>query len=328
VIVRATVRDQYGNLVSNPSLKVEQIDTKTGNVSLGSFVNGTLAIKGTDVTLLGPGNVISLKITANDNTALTKTVNFGVKNVPYDPAQEASYIKAPFVEGSRNLDASLEIGTQDDNTTYVYVQYKSKDGFFVKEIAGKPLSATPTSKLTASDLGIASGTTAIFYTLQYTTLTNTGREFITSSSANIQLDSNNIALIPVTTGSQLKEGNYMVNFYSITAGDSSSTVQAIGSQNVIKVVTPEPDFTFKKITEKATVSGTWAEKLSQFFEFFWNGEKIPYSCITDAEVVVSSSTGSTTVRSVTFSFVNSLYGPFTKKIDLDPNKGSTLIYIQ
>ncbi|MBR4725516.1 MAG: hypothetical protein IK071_07025 [Lachnospiraceae bacterium] len=327
VIIRATVKDQYGNTVSNPSLKAEVIDTKTGTVALGSFTNGTLVIKGTDVSITGTGNVISLKITATDNAALTKTVNFGVKNVAYDPAEEAAYVKAPFVEGSRNLNSSLSIGTQDDDTTYVYVKYTSKDGYFVKEVAGKALSAVPTSKTTASELGIASGTTAIFYTLQYTTFSGTGHEFITTNSSNIQLSTDNIALIPVATGSQLKEGNYMIQFYSITAGDTSSTIQPIGSQTVIKVTCPEPDFKFKKIADTVTVSGSWADKLPKFFEFYWNGELIPASCIIDAEVIESTS-GSTTVRSVTFAFVNSVYGSFTKKVDLDPNQGSTLIYIK
>ena len=327
VVLRATVRDQYGNVIENPSLKVEQIDTKTGTVSLGSFTNGTLAIHGTDVTLSGTGNIISLRVTCNDNPAKTQTVSFGVKDVPYNPADAATYIKAPFVEGSRNLDSSLAMSTQDDETAYVYVKYTSRDGFFVKEEAGTPLTLPPTSKLTPSELGIPSGTTAVFYTLQYTNLSGAGLEFITGTSANIQIDSNNIAFIPVTAGSQLKAGNYRIQFYSITAGDTSSTVTPIGGQTVINVVSPDPDFTFRKIAEKATVSGSWADKLSKFFEFYWNGEKIPSSCIIDANVVESTS-GSTTVRSVTFSFVNSLYGPFVKTMELDLNQGSTLIYIQ
>ncbi|MCR5321890.1 MAG: hypothetical protein K6E85_01195 [Lachnospiraceae bacterium] len=328
IVIRATVKDQYGTAIENPSLKIEQVDTKTGTVALGSFTNGTLVVHGSDVTLSGTGNVITLRITCADNTARTQTVSFGVKDVPYNPADAATYIKAPYVEGSRNLDSSLAIGAQDDDTTYVYVRYTSKDGYFVKEEAGTALSAMPTTKLTAAELGIPAGTTAVFYTLQYTTLSGTGLEFITGSNANIQIDPNNIALIPVATASQLKAGNYRIQFYSITAGTSSSTVTALGSQTVINVVCPEPEFRFEKFNETATVSGTWADKLPKFFKFYWNGEQIPASCIVDADVVESASTGSTTVKSVTFAFVNSLYGPFSKTITLDLTQGSTLIYIK
>ncbi|MBP5330735.1 MAG: hypothetical protein J6Y89_02675, partial [Lachnospiraceae bacterium] len=218
LILVATVKDQYGEVIEDPSLLVEQDErtvTSTGTVAPVSFSSGKAIIKATDVSLTGTGNAIALNITCVDNPSVKTRFDFMAKDVAYSLTEK--YTEKAVVEGSKSIDTMLTLNTQENESTFVYLE-SSKDGFFVKEETGKLLTAAPTIKLTATDLGVASGVTVLCFTIR------NGSKYISSSSSNIQIGSDNIEFIPITTGSKLPAGTYTIDFYQIKAGDSSSTI--------------------------------------------------------------------------------------------------------
>ncbi|MCR5332336.1 MAG: hypothetical protein K6E62_14310, partial [Lachnospiraceae bacterium] len=322
IIIAATVKDQYGDVIENPSLLIEQkaaTVSATGTVALGSFVDGKLVINGSSVNLVNAnGGVIVLTVTSADNTSLKQDISFGVRDVPYFSTE--TYNRTVEVEGSRLIDTKLSISDQDSESTFVYIKY-SKDEFFVKEETGKLLTQAPNPSWKASDLGLTPGTSGLFFTIW------NGTSFISGSTSHIIIDSNNIEFKPITLGSKLPKGTYVVTYYSISATDSSSIPTPIGSVN-ITVEDREPVFEYRMIADTATVTGTWGDKLSKFYEFTWDGEVIPSTAIINADTTVSATSGKTVVYSVTFQFINALYGPVTVTKELNHGNGDNLIMIK
>ncbi len=159
-----------------------------------------------------------------------------------------------------------------------------------------------------SELGIVKDTPTLCYTVRkYNTL-------LTTSTYNITLAPDAMTFKPVAPGSLLEEGNYFINFYLITAGDSSATISSVGQVQTVKVTNAMKDgakFSYRMIKQEAAVSGTLPKDiLPSFFEFYWNGKKIDAGCISGWDKVDSSS-GKTYVRSVTFDIPNTVYGSYT-----------------
>ena len=315
IIFKATVKDQYGDTIPNPTLYITQNQasiTSVGTVNFGAFEKGKLVVKNTDVTITTTNSnqqVISATVTAGtENNAPSAAINFRVKNVPFSDTE--NYNKQVVNEGSLMLDRTVQLGDQEDDETFIYVAYM-KDGFYVKEYAGRLFETTPTNTLTASALGVDPGTKVLGYTIRYVTGNTNG--FYTASTvptANIGLGEYNISFRAVGEGSQLAKGSYTVDFWEVTANASNSVPVRIGTKQI--TVTESSPFEAKMIAQMATASGSWADILPNFFEFTWNGEKIPASAITGADVITSGTgSGQTYIKTVTFTFDNSVYGSYT-----------------
>ena len=304
--ITAVVKDQYGDVMKDvtPTITQKQatIDA-TGSVAFGAFYDGQLTVYGTDV-YLNPDSagIISATVKYGD---LSQDIRFTVKDSAYDTTKFSSYVKKLVVEGDTVIDASLTIGTQTYDSTWVYANIYDSEGYILSEEMGTLLTAKPTVKLTAADLGVAEGSTGLYYTI------TCGDKFIGSgSTACINADSYNIEFCPVRYGERLADGTYVINLYSITAGSDHSAVTPI-SQQTIKVISNDPVISFTRIADTATVSGSIKDKLLAFFNFYADGVKLEASDITDADAtLVSGLNGQVAFSNVKLSLCNSTYGTF------------------
>ena len=310
------VKDQYQQVIENPDIVITQLAatiSNTGTVNpsaISSVAGGSFTIVGTDVTITGKGDTIVLEIACKD-TNLKKNVSIKVKDNPYSSSEKYSIV--PTAEGPTVLDTAVTISAQKDVTLNIYAAYK-KDNYMVKEEAGTMLDSRPVATLKASDLGIAAGTTALFYTISYTAK-NTSAVYLKKASlpSNIAITPDIIEVKPITTGSLLPVGSYVVEFFEITAKDDGCTPNSRGRINF--TVVDNNEFEYNMIANSAEASGTIGDILSKFYTFTWNGEKVEYSYITDWDKLESTSKN-TLVKSITITFVNNLYGVYSTKQEL------------
>lgn len=319
--ITATIKDQYNQVMNNQPITIEQKEatvTATGYVAFGSFINDKLYVYGTDVSLASkPQDVIIATVKSGK---LEQTIRFTVKDIAYDSANLAEKLskgeyKAELVmEGGSIIDTTLDMGVQNFDSNFVYMVITGNGGYALTEGMGTLVTAKPTAKLKASDLGMVPGSSDFFYTI-----TRNG-EYIGSDPC-IYADSNNIEFIPVTLGAKLKEGSYVVALYRITAESDHSVISQV-AQKSFTVVDNEPEITFKRIADKVGVaaSAPAKEKLLKFFEFYIDGVKIKDSDIVNATAnFINAANGSVGIADAKLFFSNSAYGDFAITV---PGSGS------
>lgn len=320
--VTAVVKDQYGDVIANPTLTITQSDstkTATGIANFGAFYNSKLVINGTDI-VMNPSPIADAIVATVKCGELSQTITFKVENVTFKESSLASYTIIPVVEGQAIIDASLVMGTQEVDSSYLYADIK-QGSYSVSEQAGKPLSAAPTGALKASDLHCGVGETKLYCTLTFQNST-TPLTYITTSTNNIIFGSDNIEFKPVVYGSKLPAGTYTYTVYVIEAGATNSKINTRGSKS-IKVVENESAITFTQLKD-STTNGSINALIAECFEFFFDGEKILPAYIASVDTMNYTNGGQAgiLIKSVTFALPNTLYGTFAKTVEV--NKSITL----
>ncbi|MCR5686158.1 MAG: hypothetical protein K6G81_12235 [Lachnospiraceae bacterium] len=318
----AMVIDQYGEIMENPGLTITQTAPSTqttGTASFGSFIDGKLTVYGSNISIVGTGNQISARITSTSNTAAYFDIAFYVKNISFDETKLAAnpnyYQKTARVEGNASIDTLLSVGTQKNDPTNVYLEYL-QDGFRVYTTAGKPMDFTPGAQTTASSLGVAAGTTGIYYTITYNSIYSYGvagqaaTPISTLQKEHVILTDKMISFIPFASQSKLNQGYYRIDFYQITAYEATSTYTLIGSATV-SVHESEPRFTYQMVGSEVSVglASNYAAMASALLKMYWNDVLIPSECV---EYLTYSSdvSGQNVLTGVGLKLQNSVYGEF------------------
>ena len=307
----ATVVDQYGDVMENPGLTITQTSATaqtTGTAAFGAFVNGKLTINGSSVSIVGTGNQIAATITSTSNTAVTQTVAFYVKNIAYDATKLATYQRVVRVEGNTSVDTVLSVGTQKNDATDIYLEYQ-QEGFRVNTTAGSPLDIAPGTYTTASYLGVTAGTTGIYYTLSWN---NAVMPISSFQADHVKLSAGKVSFIPFANQSKLRTGYYKVDFYQITAYETTSTVTSLGSAT-INVVETQPSFTYQMIgTEVSTgLIGSPASMATALLKMYWNGVQISSDCVQYLQYSTDAASQKNVLTGVSLKLSNSVYGEFT-----------------
>lgn len=308
VIITATAYDQFGQKVDTATFSAAQLEatkTTTGTLTSTTFAGNKLTINGASIIpVTNPAaDGIAIDIKCNDiANCEAKRVIIHVKDIADSGnIYTASNFKFT-VEGSQLIDTVLLYGTQDSKPTDVVGTF-SVNGFFVEENMGKNLKFAPNALTKASDLGVADGAKELFFTVA-----KNGTVIDLAAYPNITfVPKGDLEFKPIIAGKKLDSGTYTVSVYYIVAGTTNSNVNLLGTQ-VINVRDSASDVTFTQKSVK--VSGALPSCLGDAFDFFYDGEKVPASCITAADTVASTDNRHV-IKSVTLTLPNDEYGSFT-----------------
>ena len=314
--INAVVLDQYNMEMKDEPLFIIQKESsqKDVTISFGSFSNGKLVVNGYDCSIVGTNPSYIVIADVSNGKGLTRTVNFTVRDVPFDETKLSTYSASLEVEGDLTIDTGLVNGKQNDKETYAYVNITS-DGFCLMETSGYILDKAPTKDLKASDFSKAAGTQIVVMTIQY--LPKGGSETFIPSGVNI--DTSNpffITFDPVSAGKRLGAGTYTLKAYLITLGETSSVInKQITPVRVIRVEDNAQVGTYVQKKETLNISGPVNNtNIAEFFDFYLEGEKLDPSLIASVDFSGVVDGKSAYITSVTFTLTNDPYGPFQQTI--------------
>ncbi len=313
--ITATVKDQYSQDMKDQFLTISQKEASLRDVaaSFSGYNNGKFIVDGSTTTKYGTAAEYTVVADITNGNGLTRSVNFQVSDIPYDPAKIATYTTSLEIEGDSVIDTGLINGTQNDKETYVYAKISS-NGYSLYEIRGRLLDKAPTTTMKAADFGVAPGTPIVAMTIRFRP--ESGAETYITSGVNIDTASDNVLVFdPVNTGTKLAKGTYTINAYILTPGDTSTTVtRSINPTRVITVKDNSLSGTYKQKAEKLNVGGSVESVISQFFDFYVEGTKLDPSAVSSVEYNANMDGKSAYIVSVTVTLTNDPYGPFTVKI--------------
>ena len=313
--INAVVMDQYGVEMKGEPLFITQKEAsaKDVSVSFGSFTNGKLVVNGYDCTILGSSAAYNVLADVSNGSNLTRTINFTVRDVPFDESKLSTYNATLDVEGDLTIDTGLANGKQKDEETYAYVNI-TYDGFCLMETTGYILDKAPTTALKASDFSKSAGAQIVAMTIQYQP--DGGAESFITSGVNI--DTSNpffITFDPVSAGKKLGKGRYTLKAYIITLGETNSTIKQISPIRQIIVKDNALVGTFDQKKETANISGPVNNtNIAEFFDFYLEGEKLDPLLITSVDASANGDGKTAFITSVTFTLTNDPYGPFQQTI--------------
>lgn len=313
LIIKAEVIDQYGEKLVPKNITIKQTEgsiNSVGYVYFGQFHDGRLVVNGYDCDTQGRTGYVRAQIAAE---GLEKETAFMVKEVPYDYYKQEQYEYTVKTEGPEYIDTALYRGKPDIESTFV-TSVTELDGYYVGEGTGEILSEKPSMIKTASEYGIAPGETMMAVLIEREKFGSTEKEIITGHPCIIQ-SYMDIEFAPYTAKTQLPEGNYTVTFYLIKGGETVSQVKEVAKTELM-VFDSKPDIEFTLVSEKAEKkdSEDWPTAVAKCFTFTLDGTDIS-DCIANVEYNVSG-TGSIYVKSAEFSIPNTVYGKFSRSVDI------------
>gem|GEM_PF-2925355 len=317
IVLSAVVYDQYNEIMKNPPLTVEQLPATLNNavVSFGSFVNGKLTVLGTSVSIVGTQRSVVATVKCGN---LSSNFSFSVKDSPFDMAKLNTYRIAVNVDGMKTVDTALANGKQNVEETGVSVIISDNDGYYLYEAAylgiGAVLTDAPKASMKASDLGKVAGTTILASTIQFKAENSSNTVFI-NSGENIDILESGIFFTPVTAGKKLAKGTYTIRFYVITLNENNSTIKPL-TPVTVNVIESTGRGKSERKEESAKASGTIAQMIPVFFDFYYDDEKLDPSLIKSVDSI-SSTNDTIYVKSVTFGLTNDVYGAFDAVIPVN-----------
>ncbi|MCR5206221.1 MAG: hypothetical protein K6E47_14425 [Lachnospiraceae bacterium] len=305
----AVVTDQYGGVLKGRTITASQIDYTLANgaVSFGTFSDGKLKIKGSDITYLKEGP-IQIKLTCEGKEC---TVMFQIADKSEatewkwsEPGITLISIDTAIKEGDiKPQVASMSIEGTNGN-------YTVKKEFLT--FCGKPVTAA----IKASEFGMAEGTVIYAYTIQKDGQYLASRpDLVTDDSIELKFTGYEFQK-KLAAGLEVgKTTQYTVSAFRIVLGGATSEVKPLGQKNIV-VTNNQPKVTYKVVKNK-TNETTGVGIVNDCFEFYIDGAKLPASAVKDAEFITSGDGTSKAVQTVTITISNSVYGDYTQKIKFD-----------
>ena len=306
LVLTATVKDQYGNVLKGQPLTIEQTEASkaAGTVTFGTFDSeGKLTVDGTSIVLnSGVKNAYISALVKCDSC--TTTVSFQVADL--SEANTWTLVSNPD-QPVIQMDASIKPGDVLPQQVILSIQGKSGAYTVSKEYIQPYFGKQPTAQLKASDLGVTPGTTVYLFTVQ-----KNGQYLSSLPAAVITNTSTEIQFLAYSAGIQLDAGNYAVTAYSVKAGDSNSQIVPLGQKTI--VVTANKPVVIAKQVKATTTCISKVEIVKDCFEFYVNGTKLDASAVVDAEVNIVPDKKK--ALSAKVMITNSFYGSYPVDVDL------------
>ncbi len=306
--ITATVKDQYGNALTGQPITITQTDgtkTVTGIASFGGFIDGKLTVKGSDIVLNSgvPGGAIMATVSSG---SLSATVTFTVAN-----QDKPNLWKVNSVPEAKNIQLNTGILAGDAKPSVATMSVEGMNlQYFVRTENLKMLGKNPTPAMKASEFGIATGETAYFYTI-----TKDGKLLESVTGTLITNVGGKLTFQAFGVNEKLEAGNYLVMFYSVTGGDTTSNVSILDSRS-ITVVDNQPAPVINRKAEKSA-NPSDIDAFNECYEIII-GEKALEASAVKAVNVHKDTEGRRFFESVTILIHNDIYGDFIKEYSI-PN---------